>query len=213
MFDDTYSMADFNIGQLWDSFQDLLNQNNVPEICLGVMGVLILAIVFAYRDNDDALTYKALVALGVIFGAFMLYVALAVNTGWTVGTLLVCSVACFALVIRPFREINISLLLAVIVMVWVYIFLGTFQGASMEILGQTVDLSFLGDGLTRIVISVVAGSFIYMVGHFVEALAKLAGKILNAWPFLMVIAIWCILETIMLFAGYGSIYDFFSSAF
>ena len=83
-------MADFNLEETWNSFQDLLNQNNVPEICLAIMGVLTLAMVFAYKDDDGSLTYKLLVTLGVIFGVFMVYVSLAIDTGWALGTLIIC---------------------------------------------------------------------------------------------------------------------------
>ena len=60
-------MADFNLEEAWMNFQDVLNQNNVPEICLGLMGAVMLALVFAYRKDKESMTYKVLVALGIIF--------------------------------------------------------------------------------------------------------------------------------------------------
>ena len=81
----------------WDSFVDALNSNNVPEILLIVMGVVALAIVFGYKDDKDSTLYKVLVLVGVITGAFMVYVAMAVETGWSKGTLIVLTVAAWNL--------------------------------------------------------------------------------------------------------------------
>ena len=204
-------MADFNVEELWQSFQDVLNQNNVPEMLLGVMGVLTLALVFAYRSDKDSLTYKVLVGLGVLFGAFMVYVAVAVDTGWTMGTLVVCILTCFALIIRPLRDVPIALIFSMIMMAIVYVYMGTLDGTVVTVFGFNFDVSFLAVGTARLIAALIVGAFIYMVTNFVEAIAKLVGKILNAWPFLLVISVWCILETIMLFAGYGSIFDFVTS--
>lgn len=200
-------MADFNLEEAWTNFQDLLNQNNVPEICLAIMGILTLAIVFAYKGDKESFTYKLLVGLGVIFGAFMVYVSMAVDTGWGLGTLILCIIACFTLIIRPFREVRIDLIVGLIVVAWMYIYLGTLAGASVNLIVD-VDLSFLADGIPRIVVAVVVGALAYMVTGFATGLALLVGKILNAWPFLLVISVWCILEAVLLIAGYGSVYDF-----
>lgn len=200
-------MADFNLEEAWTNFQDLLNQNNVPEICLAIMGILTLAIVFAYKGDKESFTYKLLVGLGVIFGAFMVYVSMAVDTGWGLGTLILCIIACFTLIIRPFREVRIDLIVGLIVVAWMYIYLGTLSGASVNLIVD-VDLSFLADGIPRIVVAVVVGALAYMVTGFATGLALLVGKILNAWPFLLVISVWCILEAVLLIAGYGSVYDF-----
>lgn len=205
-------MADFNIEEAWMSFQDLLNQNNVPEICLAVMGVITLALVFAYKDDDESLTYKVLVGLGVLFGAFMVYVSVAINTGWAMGTWIVCTVACFTLIIRPLRNVKIDIVVGLLVMVWMYIYLGTLDGCVIDWLFD-IDLSFLADGVPRIVVAVLVGALAYMVTGFATGLAMLVGKILNAWPFLLVISILCILEAIMLICGYGSVYDFIVSFF
>ena len=203
-------MADFNLEEAWASFQDLLNQNYVPEICLAIMGALTLALVFAYRDDKESTTYKVLVGLGVLFGAFMVYVSVAVDTGWTLGTLIICVVTCFTLIIRPFRNVKIELIVGLIVMIWMYMYLGTLDGTTIDWLVD-IDLSFLAGGIPRIVVAVIVGALAYMVTGFATGLAMLVGKILNAWPFLLIISVWCILEAILLFAGYGSVYDFIAS--
>ena len=209
---DIVNMADFNLAEAWANFQDLLNQNHVPEICLAIMGVITLAIVFAYKDDKESTSYKLLVALGVIFGAFMVYVSMAVDTGWGVGTLIICIVACFTLIIRPFREVRIDIVVGLLALAWMYVYLGTLDGATIDFLFD-IDLSFLADGIPRIVVAVIVGALAYMVTGFATGLALLIGKILNAWPFLLVLSIWCIAEAVLLIAGYGSVYDFLVTYF
>ena len=200
-------MADFNLEETWANFQDLLNQNNVPEICLAIMGIITLAIVFAYKGDKESFTYKLLVGLGVVFGVFMVYVSMAIDTGWGLGTLILCVVACFTLIIRPFRNVKIDVVVGLLVLAWMYIYLGTLGDASVNFIVD-IDLSFLADGIPRIVVAVIVGALAYMVTGFATGLAVLVGKVLNAWPFLLLISIWCILEAVLLIAGYGSVYDF-----
>ena len=207
---DNLVMADFNLEETWNSFQDLLNQNNVPEICLAIMGVLTLAMVFAYKDDDGSLTYKLLVTLGVIFGVFMVYVSLAIDTGWALGTLIICTVACFTLIIRPLRNVKIELIVGLLVLAWMYIYLGTLEGTTIDFLFD-IDLSFLATGVPRIVVAVVVGALAYMVTGFATGVAMMVGKILNAWPVLTIIAFLCIIEAVLLIMGYGSLYDFIMS--
>ncbi len=187
-------MAEFT----WDTVVDFLNQNNVPEIALAIMGILAIAIVFAYRSNDEGTLYRVLVLLGLIFAIFMIYIAVAINTGWEVGTLIVVTLACFTLVIRPFRDLNFSLILSIVLAVWVYIFLG----------GLTGDLAILATGWPRIIVAVVAGSLVYMLTRFIQDVAQLFGKLLNAWPLLFVLGVLCIAEAAMLYMGYNSIIDY-----
>ena len=205
-------MTDFNLAEAWSNFQDLLNQNNVPEICLAIMGVLTLAIVFAYKGDKESASYKILVGLGVLFGAFMVYVSVAIDTGWGMGTLILCVIACFTLIIRPFRDVRIDIVVGVLVMIWMYIYLGTLEGATINFLFD-IDISFLADGIPRIVVAVIVGAFAYMVTGFATGLALLIGKVLNAWPFLLVLSVWCIVEAVLLISGYGSVYDFVSTYF
>lgn len=205
-------MADFNLAETWANFQDLLNQNNVPEICLAIMGAITLAIVFAYRDDDESISYKLLVALGVIFGAFMVYVSMAVDTGWGVGTVILCVIVCFTLIIRPFRDVRIDLVVGLLALVWMYIYLGTLDGVYIDSLVD-IDLSFLAEGIPRIVVAVIVGALVYMITGFTTGLAFLIGKVLNSWPLLLVLAAWCIAEAVLLISGYGSIYDFLVTYF
>ena len=94
---------------------DTLNSNNVPEILLLVMGVVALAIVIGYREDKDSALYKVLVLIGVLTGAFLVYVAMAVDTGWSKGTLIVLTVAAFTLIVRPIKDVNIAAVIGLIV--------------------------------------------------------------------------------------------------
>lgn len=108
-------MAEFS----WDSVVDALHQNNVPELLLILLGIMAVLVVFYYREDKESKTYKAMVAVGVAVGAFMVYVTVFIGTGWTLGTLIVVTLACFTLIVRPFREINFAVVIGLIVAVWV----------------------------------------------------------------------------------------------
>lgn len=205
-------MAEFNIGEAWGSFHDLLNQNLVPEICLLAMGLLTLLMVYTYRKDDESPLYRALVILGVAFGIFMAYVSALAETGWAVGTQVICVLVCFTLIIRPFRKVRMELIIGLVVLIWSYIYFGTLNGVHVDWVIH-MDLTFLSHGVLRFLAALIAGSAAYSISMFATDAASLVGKVLNAWPFLSILAIWCILESIVLFAGYPSITDFVMSMF
>jgi len=189
----------------WDSFVDTLNSNNVPEILLLVMGVVALAIVIGYREDKDSALYKVLVLIGVLTGAFLVYVAMAVDTGWSKGTLIVLTVAAFTLIVRPIKDVNIAAVIGLIVAVWVYLMLPDLVADIQE---PFDFIKVIGDGVPRIIVSIFAGAMVFMVLQFIQALVMLFGKIFNAWPFLLIIGIWCIVEAVFLLMGYNSTYDY-----
>lgn len=187
-------MSDFT----WQTVVDFLNQNNIPEAVLALVGVIAIAIVFAYRSNDEGFLYKILVLVGMVAGAFMVYTAVAIDTGWFMGTLIVVTIVSFALIVRPFRDINFALIFSLLVMALVYILLG----------GLTGDLSILAAGWPRILIAFAAGAVLYMLTGFIQDAIQLFAKVLNAWPLLFIIGVWCIIEAVMLILGYGSFIDY-----
>ena len=187
-------MSDFS----WQTVVDFLNQNNIPEAVLALVGVIAIAIVFAYRANDEGFLYRLLVLIGVVAGAFMVYTAVAIDTGWFMGTLIIVTIASFALIIRPFRDVNFALIFSLLVMALVYIALG----------GITGDLSVLATGWPRIIIAFAVGAILYMLTGFIQDIIGLFAKLLNAWPLLFVIGVWCIAEAVMLIMGYGSVIDY-----
>lgn len=192
----------------WDSFVETLNSNNVPEILLLLMGVVALAIVFAYMNDKESVLYKILMIAGVAMGAFMVYVAMAIETGWDKGTLIVLTVAAFTLIVRPIRNVNVAAVIGLIVAVWVYLILPDLVNP----LEPPFDfLHPLASGIPRLIVAIVAGAMVFTILQFIQALVSLFGKILNAWPFLIVIGIWCIVEAVFLLMGYSSTYDYIVS--
>lgn len=194
-------MAEFS----WDSVVDALNSNNVPEILLILMGVIALVIVAKYRDDKESGTYKLLMILGVAIAVFMIYVAVAIDTGWSKGTLIILTVACFTLIVRPIKDVNIAVIIGLIIAVWVYLIL---PGLVADVQAPFEFIKAIGEGIPRLIVAIVAGAFVYTVLQFLQAVVMLFGKILNAWPFLAIIGIWCIVEGIFLIMGYASTYDF-----
>ena len=193
----------------WDSVMDALNTNNVPEICLLLMGVVALVIVGYYRSDKDSGLYKAMVAVGVITGIFLVVVAVMAETSWSKGTLLVVTVASFALITRPIKDVNIAAIIGLVVAIWVYLIL---PDAVSDLNSPFEFLEVLGEGIPTIIVAVVAGGIVFTILQFIQALVMLFGKIFNAWPFLLVIGIWCIVESIFLMMGYNSTYDYISTA-
>ena len=137
----------------WDSVMDALNTNNVPEICLLLMGVVALVIVGYYRSDKDSGLYKAMVAVGVITGIFLVVVAVMAETSWSKGTLLVVTVASFALITRPIKDVNIAAIIGLVVAIWVYLIL---PDAVSDLNSPFEFLEVLGEGIPRIIVAVVA---------------------------------------------------------
>lgn len=182
---------------------------NLPETMLFIGGLLALLIVISYVKNDESWTYRFMMFLGVIFGVIMLYEAVTMYGTWRMATSLFVTIAGFALVIRPFREVHFAVIFALMVMVLVYIGLGGLNG---YMLFDSFDLTFLSEGWPRIIAAFLCGAVVYMIFNFVEAIVKLFGKVLNWWPLLMVLGIVCIVESAFMFLGYGSILDYIDSS-
>ena len=85
---------------------------NLPETMLFIGGLLALLIVISYVKNDESWTYRFMMFLGVIFGVIMLYEAVTMYGTWRMATSLFVTIAGFALVIRPFREVHFAVIFA-----------------------------------------------------------------------------------------------------
>ncbi|MDO5853554.1 MAG: hypothetical protein Q4Q62_05825 [Thermoplasmata archaeon] len=179
--------------------------DNLPQVTLLIGGLLAVAIAVAYFKDKDSGKYKALMALGVVFGVVMALEAALYYGEWRLITSVFVAVAAFTLIIRPFREIHFAVIIGLFIMVLVYIWLGGLT----EVSG--VDISFLADNPVRIVVAFVIGGLAYAVLNFGEALVKLFGKILNWWPLLFVLGCLCIVEAAFMFMGLGSIADYIST--
>lgn len=198
-------MVTERIVEVWAQVQVWLDKEHTAEICLAIMGAITLAMLYAYREDREAMPYKTMVSLGVLYALFMAQVISTVETGWSKGTMIVCTAMCFALIIRPLRNIRIDVITGLIAMVWAYTVLGTLAGT---VVGPTrIDLEFLSYGVPRIVMSVAIGATVYMVMGFASGVVQLFGKILNTWPILVLMSDWCIIESMLLIAGYESLYE------
>jgi len=173
---------------------------HIPELILLAGGFIALLIVYAYLKNNSSMTYKGLMALGVLFGALMIFLCVSSYADWGLFPSVVIVVTGFTLAIRPFREVHFAVIGALLVMVVAYLFLGGLAGVT--------GLELLSEGWPRIIAAFIIGSIVYMILHFAESIVKLFGKLFNWWPLLLVLALVCIVESILMFTGYGSLYDF-----
>ncbi len=176
-----------------------------PEIVLVIGGLIAIFIVYLYLKDDGSTKYKFMVFLGLVAGVAMIYIAAVTWSGLALATAIIVAVAGFSLVIRPFREVHFSAIMALFVMVIVYILIGDLDGSTV----YGIDVSFLASGYVRIAIALIAGAIVYMVTNFIEELIKLFGKILNWWPFLLMIGLLCMAEGIIVYLGYGSVYEIY----
>ncbi len=177
----------------------------LAPIVLVAGGLMALVIVAMYLKDKDSGKYKLVTGLGFVMG--ILIVILAVIEGYKAQTysLVLIAVAAFTLIIRPFREIHISVIVGLMVMVVVYLLLGKLDGF---VLFDQIDLTPLASGWPRIVIAFVAGAIVFGLLNFAEALVKLFGTILNFWPVLLILGLLCIAEGCCIYMGYGSIFDY-----
>lgn len=173
-------------------------QLGIAEILLIVAGIVSLLIVMTYREDKDSTKYKACVFLGLLAGIAVIAVGAMHYKEWSTFDTILIFIAAFALVIRPFRKTEIALIAAIVVMIAVYVSLGTLTG----------DWAFLAESTPRIIISIVAGALVYMTLHFVEKIADLLGKILNLWPVLLVLGLICIVEGALIIANGTSLFDY-----
>ena len=192
MADDSSSSFD------WQSLSDTLNSNHVPEIMLALVGIVALLIVFFYLKDRDSGKYKLMVLLGVIVGALMVVLCVTSPMKTALGTTIIVAIGCFALIIRPFRDVHFAVILAVLVMVVVYLLLGSVTQEPFNVVASNP---------WRIIVAFIAGSIVYMMLNFLQAIVLGSAKILNAWPILIVVGVICIAESICVFMGYDSVYD------
>ena len=182
-------------------------QAYLPQIILLLGGLLAVCIALAYAKDKDGGKYKALMAVGFLFGVAMLFEALTMYTTWRTVTAILVALTAYTLIIRPFRNVNFSVIAAMIVVAFVYIWLASFDGYSLF---GAVDLTFLSQGWVRIIASFIAGAIMYGICSFAEAIVKFFGKLLNCWPILFILGLVCIAEAVLMFMGYGSLVDYLS---
>ncbi len=173
-------------------------QIGIAEALLIAAGLVSILIVMTYRKDKESGKYKAAMVLGVLCGAALIAVGAMHYQEWTTFDMALIFIAGFAMVIRPFRKVEIAIIAAIIVMIALYFYLGTMTG----------DWAFLAEGTARIIVTIVGGALVYMVFNFVEKVADLVGLILNLWPVLLILGIICIAEGALIIATGSSIFDY-----
>jgi hypothetical protein len=184
----------------WTAINQTLNQYYVPEIFLVITGIVAMVIVYFYLKDKDGPRYHMMELIGVLTGIAMVALCVSSTLGASTATTVIVAVACFALIIRPFRDVQFAAVLSVLGMVIAYIMLGNLNG----------ELSALAVGWPRVILAFAIGAIIYMLLGYLEALVQMFGKFLNAWPILFILGIICIAESICVTCGYGSIYTVFT---
>jgi len=206
--DPTDDVNDRQICNIWrhdtrtmefDEIVDALTDNHIPEIMLAAGGIFAIMITMLYLKDRDSAKYKITMLIGLFVGIAMAVIAYCMYETWMLPTLVIVIVASFTLIIRPFREIHFALILALLVIGIVYVMLGELEGTWFE---------FLSEGWYRIGLAVLCGALAFTVANMVESIVKIAGKILNAWPVLLILGLVCIAEAVMIFMEYGSVYEF-----
>ncbi len=170
----------------------------IPEIMLIVGGLISFLLVHLYRQDKDSGSYKGAMLLGVLVGAVMIVFAATSYSDWPFFDSVLIIIAGFALVIRPFRDTDLAIIVAVIVMIVAYVYLGQLTG----------DFEALSTGYPRIILAVVVGAFVYMILHFLTKIAQLIGKLLNMWPVLFILGCICLVEGALIIAGGKTLYDY-----
>ena len=178
-----------------DAITDFMN-GHVPEIVMIAAGFMAILIVMNYRKDKDGTAYRFSAAIGFLLGIAIMVIAVSRFKNWTTFDAVLVLLAGFTLFIRPLTKIDFVVLLALLVMGVVYIYLGTMTG----------DLAGLSEGYPRIIVAVVAGSFVYMVFHFVEKVIQLIGTLLNCWPILFILGVICLVEGALMLADSESLY-------
>lgn len=182
----------------WQALSDTLYENNIPEIILILVGVVALFIVYFYLKDKDSGNYKLTVLLGVILGVVMVALCVSSPMRASTGTTLIVAIGCFALIIRPFRDVHFAVIIAMLAMVVAYILLGDITQEPFDVLAT---------GWPRIIVAFVIGSIVYMMLNFLQAMVLGIAKFLNAWPVLAVVGVICIIEAICFLTGNDSVYD------
>jgi len=182
----------------WESIANAIGEYHIQEIALAIVGIVALLIVFSYLKDKESGQYKLFVLLGVLVGILMVLICVISPVKTAKGTTIIIAIGCFALIIRPFREVQFAVIIALMVMAVAYILLG---GITQE------PFNALATGWPRIIASFVVGAIAYMILNFAQAIVLFCAKILNAWPILIVVAAVCIIEAICVYMGYDSLYD------
>ena len=176
----------------------------LAPIVLLLGGIMSLIIVALYLKDKESAKYKAAVLVGFVLGVVIAFLAVTEGFNAQFYTLVLIAIAAFALIIRPFRDLHVAVVIGLFVMAVVYILLGDLNG---QFIGD-IDLTVIATGWPRVIIAFVIGGLVYSVLKFGEEAVQLFGKIFNCWPILLILGLMCIAEAACIYMGYGSIFDY-----
>lgn len=171
----------------------------IPEILLIVAGLVSFLVVHYYRKDKDAGSYKGAMVLGFLVGVATIVITATNYSHWAFLDSLLIIIAGFALVIRPFRDSDIAIVVAILGMAVTYVWLGQLAGGDFSILAETWP---------RVILTVVVGAIVYMILNFVQKIAQLFGKLLNFWPILFLLGLVCIVEGVLIMAGGKTLFEY-----
>lgn len=175
-----------------ESIETLLN-GHVTEAMMIIAALVAILIIYTYRKDDESGSYKLSAALGVIVGVFLIVAFVGRTANWNTIDKVIVLLLAFALIIRPFRDLNLAFVVALIIGIAVYVFLGD------------VGIGAINSGWGRIILAFVIMIFIYGLLHFVQSLIELVGKIINWTPLLAILAVLCLADGALMLAGHESI--------
>lgn len=181
------------------AIQDFFN-SLAPEVILLTGGIIALLMVYTYLKDDSSGKYKAMMALGFVFGVLMILMAISGYAGWQTFTAIVIVIMGFTMAVRPFRKVEFAVIIGLIAIAVAYILLANLSGISW--------LAFLSVGWPRLIVAFVAGALVYAIASFAEKIVMLFGKLFNWWPFLAILAIICISEALCILVTGRTIYSY-----
>ena len=164
-------------------FEDLAI-NPVPEAVLAFGGLVAVFMAFIFATKGKGLKYRLLTLFGVVIGIVMMVTVASLQlnaTGeWLPFSMAIMGLTGFALFFRPFRTLNLAVILGLVVGVAVFIVLGTVDIAGLE---------FVTDDIVRGTIAAVLAIMVFTAFRFVQEIALFFSKIVNAWPILMALGL------------------------
>ncbi len=164
-------------------FEDLAI-NPVPEAVLAFGGLVAVFMAFIFATKGKGLKYRLLTLFGVVIGIVMMVTVASLQlnaTGeWLPFSMAIMGLTGFALFFRPFRTLNLAVILGIVVGVAVFIVLGTVDIAGLE---------FVTDDIVRGTIAAVLAIMVFTAFRFVQEIALFFSKIVNAWPILMALGL------------------------
>ena len=154
-------------------------------------GLIGLYIAVMFLKDKDSQKYKLAALVGMIMGIMMLISGFMIfqESTMPVFSISVLLLTGFGLFFRPIQKIPVAVVFAVIVGVFVYLYVGGITDPNLQ---------FLVEDTVRIILSIVAAAVVFMVFNFVEQLLDFASTVLNAWPVLLVLGLICVVEGALL---------------